>query len=116
MVLTAKHHDGFCLWPTATTPHSVRSSPWRGGQGDLVREFVDACRAEGLKPGLYLSPWDRNASSYGQGEPYMAFYLAQLTELLTRYGDIHEVWFAGPMARGRTASGKRTTGGASGPR
>ena len=105
MVLTAKHHDGFCLWPTATTPHSVRSSPWRGGQGDLVREFVDACRAEGLKPGLYLSPWDRNASSYGQGEPYMAFYLAQLTELLTRYGDIHEVWFDG--ANGEGSNGKR---------
>lgn len=105
MVLTAKHHDGFCLWPTATTMHSVRSSPWRGGQGDLVREFVNACRAEGLKPGLYLSPWDRNAASYGQGEPYMAFYLAQLTELLTRYGDIHEVWFDG--ANGEGPNGKR---------
>ena len=105
MVLTAKHHDGFCLWPTATTMHSVRSSPWRGGSGDLVREFVDACRAEGLKPGLYLSPWDRNASSYGSGTAYNDLYLAQLTELLTRYGDIHEVWFDG--ANGEGPNGKR---------
>lgn len=105
MVLTAKHHDGFCLWPTATTTHSVASSPWRGGSGDLVREFVDACRAEGLKPGLYLSPWDRNAPSYGDSPRYNDMYAAQLTELLTRYGDIHEVWFDG--ANGEGPNGKR---------
>ncbi|MBC7842935.1 MAG: alpha-L-fucosidase [Gemmatimonadaceae bacterium] len=107
MILTAKHHDGFCLWPTRTTTHSVASSPWRNGQGDLVREFVDACRAEGLKAGLYLSPWDRNASVYGESQRYNDFYLAQLTELLTQYGTIHEVWFDG--ANGEGPNGKRQT-------
>src|SRR6476659_6931975 len=91
MILTAKHHDGFCLWPSATTTHSVVLSPWRGGQGDVVREFVDACRAEGLNPGLYCSPWDRNAPAYGDSARYNAMYQAQLTELLTNYGTIHEV-------------------------
>lgn len=105
MVLTAKHHDGFCLWPTATTTHSVASSPWRGGEGDLVREFVDACRAEGLRPGLYCSPWDRNAPAYGDSPRYNAMFHAQLTELLTRYGDIHEVWFDG--ANGEGPNGRR---------
>jgi alpha-L-fucosidase len=105
MILTAKHHDGFCLWPTATTTHSVVSSPWRGGQGDLVREFVEACRAEGLKVGLYLSPWDQNHPTYGDSPRYTAVYEAQLTELLTRYGAIHEVWFDG--ANGEGPNGKR---------
>jgi alpha-L-fucosidase len=105
MVLTAKHHDGFCLWPTATTTHSVASSPWRGGQGDPVREFVEACRAEGLRVGLYLSPWDRNAPSYGDSPRYNDMYAAQLTELLTQYGEIHEVWFDG--ANGEGPNGKR---------
>lgn len=100
MILTAKHHDGFCLWPTATTSHSVASSPWRDGHGDLVREFTDACRAEGLRAGLYLSPWDQNATVYGDSPRYDAFYLAQLTELLTRYGPIHEVWFDGANGEG----------------
>ena len=105
LVLTAKHHDGFCLWPTATTRHSVASSPWRDGRGDLVREFVDACRAEGLRPGLYLSPWDQNHPTYGDTSAYNAVYQAQLTELLTRYGPIHEVWFDG--ANGEGPNGKR---------
>ncbi|MCA0374904.1 MAG: alpha-L-fucosidase [Gemmatimonadetes bacterium] len=107
MVLTAKHHDGFCLWPTATTRHSVASSPWRSGRGDVVREFVDACRAEGLRPGLYCSPWDRNHPTYGDSPRYNDVYIAQLTELLTRYGKLAEVWFDG--ANGEGPNGKRQT-------
>ncbi len=102
MILTAKHHDGFCLWPTKTTDHSVAKSPWRG---DVVGEFVAACRAEGLKAGLYLSPWDRHEPSYGDSPRYNDFYCAQLTELLTRYGAIHEVWFDG--ANGEGPNGRR---------
>src|SRR4051794_40358391 len=105
MVLTAKHHDGFCLWPTKTTQHSVAASPFRGGNGDVVREFVDACRAEGLRPGLYLSPWDRNHPTYGDSPRYNETYLAQMTELLTQYGEIAEVWFDG--ANGEGPNGRR---------
>lgn len=105
LILTAKHHDGFCLWPTATTAHSVRSSPWRDGRGDLVREFVDACRAEGLGVGFYLSPWDRHEPRYGSGKAYDDFYIAQLTELLSGYGPVVEVWFDG--ANGEGPNGKR---------
>ena len=105
LILTAKHHDGFCLWPTRTTGHSVAASPWWSGQGDVVREFVAACRAEGLKAGLYLSPWDRNNPAYGDSPKYNDLYCDQLTELLTRYGPIAEVWFDG--ANGEGPNGKR---------
>ena len=100
LVLTAKHHDGFCLWQTKTTRHSVASSPWRDGRGDVVRELVDACRAEGLNAGLYLSPWDRHEPSYGDSPRYNDLYCAQLTELLTQYGTIAEVWFDGANGEG----------------
>jgi alpha-L-fucosidase len=105
LILTAKHHDGFCLWPTATTRHSVAASPFRGGSGDVVREFVDACAAEGLRAGLYLSPWDRNHPAYGDSPAYNDVYATQLTELLTRYGTISEVWFDG--ANGEGPNGRR---------
>jgi alpha-L-fucosidase len=105
LILTAKHHDGFCLWPTRTTSHSVASSPWKNGAGDVVREFVDACRAEGLRAGLYCSPWDRHEPSYGDSVRYNQLYSDQLTELLTQYGPIHEVWFDG--ANGEGPNGRR---------
>ncbi len=93
-ILTAKHHDGFCLWPSEYTEHSVRNSPYKNGTGDPVREFADACRKYGIKVGLYLSPWDRNAPSWGTDE-YSFYYAKQLTELMTNYGEIHEVWWDG---------------------
>ncbi len=93
-VLTAKHHDGFCLWPTKTTDHSIKSSSWRGGKGDVVKDLADAMRRAGLKFGVYLSPWDRNNAQYGKPE-YIAIYRAQLRELLTNYGPIYELWHDG---------------------
>lgn len=100
VILTAKHHDGFCLWPTSTTDHSVASSPWRDGKGDVVADLRAACDKYGMKLGLYLSPWDRNAECYGDSPRYNDMFVAQLTELLTNYGRVDEVWFDGACGEG----------------
>ncbi len=99
LILTAKHHDGFCLWPSRFTEHSVKHAAWKNGRGDLVREFTEACRAEGVKVGLYLSPWDRHEATYGT-DAYNTYFTNQLTELLTQYGTIDEVWFDGACGEG----------------
>ncbi len=93
-IITAKHHDGFCLWPSKHTEHSIKNSAYKNGEGDLVREFVDACREYGVKVGVYISPWDRNSPYWGTKE-YSPYFDAQLKELLTEYGRIDEVWWDG---------------------
>jgi alpha-L-fucosidase len=100
LVLVAKHHDGFCLWPTRHTDYSVRASPWRDGKGDLVREVERATRKHGMKFGIYLSPWDRHEPAYKDNAAYDTFYRRQLHELITRYGEIVELWLDGAGSEG----------------
>ena len=96
MIYTAKHHDGFCTWPTSSTEHNITRSPWKQGRGDIVREFAKACKKHDLPFGTYLSPWDRNCAEYGR-PGYLDVYYRQIEELLTKYGPIFEIWFDGAM-------------------
>ncbi len=102
LIFTAKHHDGFCLWPTSTTDYALTSSPYNGGKGDIVGNLATACRDAGMEFGLYLSPWDRHEPRYPNAEEYDRFYVQQLTELCTRYGPLFEIWFDGAGSTGRT--------------
>jgi alpha-L-fucosidase len=100
LILVAKHHDGFCLWPSRQTEYTVASSLWRGGKGDLIRETSEACRKHGLKFGIYVSPWDRHEPSYRDNAAYDKFYTAQLAELASGYGELTEFWLDGAGSEG----------------
>ncbi|MBR5752351.1 MAG: alpha-L-fucosidase [Clostridia bacterium] len=111
-IMTAKHHDGFALWPTKLSPYSVAASPWKGGRGDVVREFTEACRAEGIKCGLYYSPaqWGSHAAEFKDGREYDDYFIGQVSELLSNYGKIDYIWFDGCGSNGHTYDQKRIVG------
>jgi alpha-L-fucosidase len=104
MIITAKHHDGFCLWPSKYSTHTVRQSPWRNGKGDVLKDLSASCKKFGLKFGVYLSPWDRNHPDYGT-EKYNDVYINMMTEVLTQYGEVWELWWDG--ANGEGPNGKK---------
>ncbi|MBS1490164.1 MAG: alpha-L-fucosidase [Bacteroidetes bacterium] len=108
LILTCKHHDGFCLWPSKFTEHSIKNAPWKNGKGDLVREVAEACKQEGLKFGIYLSPWDRHHKDYGS-PAYIEYYRHQLNELFTLYPDVFEMWFDGANGGDGFYGGQRET-------
>lgn len=105
VIITAKHHDGFCLWPSKFTEHSIKNTPYKNGKGDIVKEVAEACKFYGIGFGIYLSPWDRNSAYYGDSTAYNTYFENQLTELLTQYGKVDEVWFDG--ANGEGPNGKK---------
>lgn len=104
-ILTCKHHDGFCLWPSKHTEHSVKNSPYKDGKGDIVREMAESCKKYGIEFGVYLSPWDMHDERYGDSPKYNDYFIDQLTELLTEYGELFTVWFDGACGEG--LNGKR---------
>ncbi len=101
LILTCKHHDGYCLWPSKYTKHTIAGSPFRNGKGNIVKEVSEACRKGGIRFGIYLSPWDRNNETYGHGKAYNDFFVNQLTELLSDYGELFSVWFDGACGEGK---------------
>ena len=105
LIFTCKHHDGLCMWPSKYTDHTIAASPWQNGKGDLVKQVAESCQKYKLKFGIYLSPWDRHEATYGNTEEYNKFFLNQLTELLTNYGTVDEVWFDGACGEG--SNGKK---------
>ena len=105
LILTAKHHDGFCLWQSRYTEHCIKNSPYKGGRGDIVKEVSEACKKGGIKFGVYLSPWDRHEKTYGDSDKYNKYYKNQLVELLTNYGEMFSIWFDGACGEG--PNGKR---------
>ena len=109
VVMVAKHHDGFCLWPTSQTDYSIKQSPWKNGKGDVVGDVAKAARANGLRFGVYLSPWDRHDPRYSDPAAYDKYYNAELEELATRYGDLVEFWLDGAGSAGTPTTSPRSS-------
>ena len=106
LLLVAKHHDGFCLWPSKYTDYSVKVSPWKDGKGDILSALARSCKKQGLRLGIYISPWDRNHAEYGR-EEYVEYFHAQWREVMTDYGPLFELWFDGANGGSGHFSGAR---------